>query len=203
MELIYTLFAQMEEPPLIEKLQAANALTKRLGMILSLTALVRELAKAARELAKSERAVILLADDENATLSIATIAADEPTKMDRTISIYNQNDPGIDAWLRDEPFASEAGTVASPSALYHLAQAINMDGFYSIPLHIADQLAAVILVDNPSNHAPIDPAAREILVAIQESAEIAVANARLYSQTITELDVRVREVEMMRQIDRE
>jgi signal transduction histidine kinase len=193
----------MEEPPLIEKLQAANALTRRLGMILSLTALVRELAKAARELANSERAGILLADDENATLSIATIAADEPMKIDRTISIYNQNDPGIDAWLRDEPFASEVGAVASPSALYHLTQAINMDGFYSVPLHIADQLAAVILVDNPSNHTPIDPAAREILAAIQDSAEIAVANARLYSQTITELDVRVREVEMMRQIDRE
>ncbi len=188
---------------MIEKLQAANALTKRLGMILSLTALVRELAKAARELAKSERALVLLADDENATLSIATVAADEAVRIERTISIHNQDSPGIDAWLHNEPFVSEPGTLAPQSSLHHLAQALDMDSFYSLPLHISGQLAAVIIVDNPTSHTQIDPAAREILVAIHDSAEIAIANARLYSQTITELDVRVREVEMMRQIDRE
>ena len=193
----------MEEQSLIEKLRIANALTKRIGMILSLTALVRELARAARELAKSERAVILVADDENGTLSIATIAADETTKIERTIPIYNQDDLGINAWLRGESFAAAAGEIATQSPLYHLTQALDMDGFYSVPLHIADQLAAVIVVDNPSTHAPINPALRELLDAIQENAQIAFANARLYSQTITELDVRVREVEMMRQIDRE
>jgi signal transduction histidine kinase len=193
----------MEERSLIENLKVANALTKRIGMILSLTALVRELARASRELAKSERAVILVADDENATLSIATIAADEVAKIERTLSIYNQDYPGINAWLRDEPFAAAPGDITPESPLDHLSQALDMDGFYSVPLHIADQLAAVIIVDNPSNHAPVDPASCQLLNAIQESAQIAFANARLYSQTITELDVRVREVEMMRQIDRE
>ena len=193
----------MAESSLIENLQAANALTKRLGMILSLTALVRELAKAARELAKSERAVILLVDDENATLSVATVAAEEVIKVERTISIHNQDSPGIDAWLHNKPYISQPGSLDPQSSLYHLAQAFNMDGFYSLPLHISGQLAAVIIVDNPNSHAPVDVAARDILSAIHSSAEIAIANARLYSQTITELDVRVREVEMMRQIDRE
>ena len=94
----------MEESALIEQLQAANALTVRLGAILSLDPLVRELAKTAQELARAERAIVLLSDNENATLTVAAITDGEQIKL--TFSIFNQEDAGIAAWLRSEPFAA-------------------------------------------------------------------------------------------------
>ncbi len=200
-------FADMEESSLIEKLQAANALTTRLGTVLRLSDLVRELAQAARELARCERAVILVADDEGEALSIAAVAPAEGAPTNRSFSISNQSfsqgDACINAWLRGEPYAAASGSILRESPLYYLVQVLNLDGFYSIPLCIAHRLAGVILVDNPWERATIDPAERDLLLAIKNSAEIALANARLYSRTVAELDARMQELEMMRQIDRE
>jgi signal transduction histidine kinase/GAF domain-containing protein len=193
----------MEKSSLIDKLHAASALTRRLGMILNLKSFLRELARASCELAASERAVILLADSENATLSIAAIAGAEASQMNRSFSIYNQDDRIVNAWLRREPRLVQPGEITPQSPLYHLIQALAMDGFYSVPLQVGETLAGVILVDNFSDHAPLNPVGIDLLEAIQDSAEIALANARLYSRTVAELDSRMREVEMMRQIDRE
>ena len=191
----------MAESTLIETLQTANALTIRLGAILSLNSLVRELSQAARELAASERAFVLISDDENATLS--TAATTDAEQIHRTFSIYNQEDIGIQAWLRGEPFAAAAGELTSDAPLFGLAQALNIKELYSIPLKVAQTLVGVIIVDNPISHAPIDRAKRELLVAIKDNAAIALANARLYSKTVAERDARVGELRTMRQIDRE
>lgn len=194
----------MEKSSLIDKLHAASALTRRLGMILNLKSFLRELARASCELATCERAVVLLADSENATLSVAAIAGAEASQMNRSFSIYNQQDDRIvSAWLHREPRLVQRGEIGAHSPLYHLIQALAMDGFYSVPLHVGETLAGVILVDNFSDHAPLNPVGIDLLEAIQDSAEIALANARLYSRTVAELDARMREVEMMRQIDRE
>ncbi|HVU15100.1 MAG TPA: ATP-binding protein, partial [Phototrophicaceae bacterium] len=187
----------------MEKLEAAHALTMRIGLILSLTALVRELARASRELAYSERAVILLADEENATLSIAAIDPAEGSPLNRPFSIFNRDDASVNAWNQHKAYTCASGELAQQSPLSNLAQVLNMDGFYSLPLHISGVLAGVILLDNPSNHAPLDDEACALLDGIQSSAEIALANARVYTQTVHELDARATELEMMRQIDRE
>ncbi|MEP7293890.1 MAG: ATP-binding protein, partial [Chloroflexota bacterium] len=49
----------------------------------------------------------------------------------------------------------------------------------------------------------IDPTGQSLFDSIQTSAEIAFANASLYSQTVAERDAQMQELEMMRQIDRE
>ncbi|MFN8564262.1 MAG: ATP-binding protein [Anaerolineae bacterium] len=189
---------------MIEKLRAANALTARLGTILNLPTLARALAQAALELAECQRAVLLLADDDSASLSIAAQAGIEISVPKRAVSIYGQDDdPGINAWRRGTPFAVLPGEVQRQSPLYHIGQALDMDGFYSLPLLVDGVLAGVILVDNPSTRAPLHDAGRIMLDAIQDSAQIALANARLYSSTVAELDARMQELEMMRQLDRE
>lgn len=196
-------FDNMEQTYLIEKLRAANALTSRLGTILNLPTLARELALAARELAGCERAIILVAEDESVALSVAGVAGTETSPPNRPFSILTQDDPGIAAWLLGTPFAAEPGEVPRQSPLFHMEQLLDMDGFYSVPLLVAGALAGVILVDNPVSRTPLSMPARETLNAIQESAQIAFANARLYSRTVAELDVRMQELEMMRQLDRE
>ncbi len=193
----------MEAFALTDQLQAANALTIRIGKVLSLKAAVSELARFTRELAHCERVVVLIADDENATLSIAAIADEDNSEVESSFSIYHQNDPVIDAWLQHRSYRSVPGEVTDQSPLQPFLQALGMDGFYSLPLHNSETLAGVILADNPSNRVPITSDARDLIDGIQVNAEIACANARLYTETVTELDARMRELETMRQIDRE
>ncbi|MEP7293790.1 MAG: hypothetical protein ABI835_18525, partial [Chloroflexota bacterium] len=138
-----------------EKLQVSNALTARLGTILNLKILVRELAQAAREVARCERAVVVYVDSEKRTLSIAAIAADDSPSFKRTPISYDPNDVGIWGWIHHEAYFATPEEIAAESSLAPLMQALGMDGFYSLPLHIADALAGIILVDNPSDHRPI------------------------------------------------
>lgn len=193
----------MDDGLLIEKLKVANGLTARLGTNLNLKSLVRELAQAAREIANCERAVVLLVDSANRTLSIASIAAAEVPQFKRTPTPYNPNEPAVWAWMHGEPFLTQAGEIAADSSLEPLLQVLEMDGFYSLPLRNTDALSGVILLDNPFTRAPLNEESRELIDAIQASAEIVFTNASLYSQTLAERDAQMQELEMMRQIDRE
>lgn len=193
----------MDDGLLIEKLKVANGLTARLGTNLNLKSLVRELAQAAREIANCERAVVLLADSANRTLSIASIAAAEVPQFKRTPAPYNPNEPAVWAWIHGEPFLAQAGEIGADSSLAPLMQVLEMNNFYSLPLRNTDALSGVILLDNLFTRAPLNEESRELIDAIQASAEIALANASLYSQTLAERDAQMQELEMMRQIDRE
>lgn len=193
----------MEDTLLIEKLQVANALTARLGTILSLKSLTRELAQAAREITQSELAAILLVDSERATFSVGAVDALSTPSVSRSAVSYNALEAPFAAWRRGEPFFAPAGAIALESPLNTLMQTLEIDSFYSLPLLIAEAPAGVIVVANHADHAPPHPERLELLDSVQSSAEIAFANATLYSQTVAELDARMQELEMMRQIDRE
>ena len=191
----------MEDTLLIEKLQVANALTARLGTILSIKSLTRELAQAAREITQCERAAILLVDSERATFSIGAVDAIDMPSFSRNAVSYNPAEPAFAAWLRGESYL--AHDITAESSLSTLMQTLEIDSFYSLPLLIAEAPAGVIIVANQSTHPPLDIERVELLDSVQTSAEIAFANATLYSQTVAELDARMQELEMMRQIDRE
>ncbi len=193
----------MEEQSLIEQIKAANTLTIRLGTILRLDALVHELASITRTLALSERSVILVADEENATLSIAAVAAAEPISLNLTFSIYDRRATGISAWYKGEAFSAASGQLTPDSVLYEVAQKLGMGSFGSVPLRVAETLVGVIMVDNPTTHQPINERGQQMLDAVKDTAAILVANARLHSKVLTDRDARVRELEIMRQIDRE
>jgi signal transduction histidine kinase len=193
----------MEDTLLIEKLQVANALTARLGTILSIKSLTRELAQAAREITQSERAAILLVDSERATFSVGAVDAAEIPPFNRTAVSYSPAEPAFAAWLRGESYLAQTGDITAESPLSGLMQTLEIDSFYSLPLLIAEAPAGVIIVANQTTHPLLDLDRIELLDSVQASAEIAFANATLYSQTVAELDVRMQELEMMRQIDRE
>ncbi len=191
----------MKDTSLIKSLTVAHALTVRFGTILNLSELVRELAAAACELTQCERCIVLLADVENATLTVA--ATSQPPLPQLTFSTYNGSDPGIIAWLNHTPFAARQADLDPESLLASVTKTLQIDNFFSLPLHEADTLIVVLIVDNPHNHQPVWEAAQVLLGAVQESAAIALANARLHSEIVAERDAKMRELEMMRQIDRE
>jgi transcriptional regulator with GAF, ATPase, and Fis domain len=184
----------MEELALIEQVKAANALTIRLGTILKLDQLVNELASVTRTLALSERSIVLVADEENATLSIAAVAADQSPTLNLTFSIYDRTAIGISAWYRGEPFFAAPGELVPESALSELAQKLGMDSFCSVPLRVMQTLVAVIIVDNPTTHQPISARGHQMLDAVKDTAAILVANAHLHSKILSDRDARVREL---------
>ncbi len=191
----------MEPAAQLKNLTAAHALTLRFGSILNLSELVRELAAAARELTGCERAIVLLADSENATLSVAAAAGLPQPEI--TFSIYNSTNPAIMAWLNKRPFAAHLSDLVSGTMFDSLVPMLQTDRFYSVPLHEGDTLIGVIIVDDVNSQAFHTTPASELLGAVQESAAIALANARLHSQIVSERDAKMHELEMMRQIDRE
>lgn len=193
----------MEDILLLEKLQVANALTARLGTILSIKSLTRELAQAAREITQTECAAILLVDAERATFSVGAVDSVATKTVNRSATPYHADEPAFAAWLRGETYFAQNGDMNAPSALLPLLNALEAESFYSLPLLIADAPAGVILVANSASGALLDAERLELLDSVQTSAEIAFANATLYSQTVAELDARMQELEMMRQIDRE
>ncbi len=191
----------MEPAAQIKNLTVAHELTLRFGSILNLSELVRELAAAACELSQCDRALVLLADNENATLSVA--AATGLPRPELTFSIYNPTDPALIAWLDKRPFAALRDDLAPDSVLANFVQILDTDRLYSIPLHEGDILTGVIIVSEVNNPIFTATPASALLGAAQESAAIALANARLHSQIVSERDAKMRELEMMRQIDRE
>ncbi len=191
----------MEPAALLKNLTVAHALTLRFGSILNLNELVRELATATCELSNCECAVVLLADSENATLSVA--AATGSFQPELTFSIYNPTEPAIVAWLNQQSFAAQIADLAADSVLASLLQMLHMDRCFSVPLHAANTLLGVIIVDDPYSQAAQSTPAQVLLGAVQESAAIALTNARLHSQIVSERDSKMHELEMMRQIDRE
>ena len=191
----------MESAVLLQNLTVAHALTLRFGSILNLNELVRELASAACELSHCKCAVVLLADSENATLSVAATTGSFQPEF--TFSIYNPTEPAIVAWLNQQPFAAQLADLDADSALASLLQMLHLDRCFSVPLHAADTLIGVIVVDDPYNPTTQLTPAQALLGAVQESAAIALANARLHSEIVSERDSKMHELEMMRQIDRE
>src|SRR5215207_3826068 len=171
----------MEDTLLIEKLQVANALTARLGTILSIKSLTRELAQAAREITQSERAAILLVDSERATFSIGAVDAPDTPPFNRTVVSYSPAEPAFAAWLRGESYLAHTGDITAESPLFGLMQTLEIDSFYSQPLLIAEAPAGVIIVANQTTHPPLDLERIELLDSVQASAEIAFANATHYS----------------------
>ena len=141
----------MEPAAQLKNLTVAHALTLRFGSILNLNELLRELAAAACELSQCERAVVLLADSENATLSVrAAMGVPQP---ELTFSTYNPTDPAIVAWLDRQPFAAALADLAPDSAIASLIQMLRIDRFYSVPLHEGDLLSAVIIVEDSLSQA--------------------------------------------------
>lgn len=190
--------------------KTANELTLRLGTLLDLEQMVKQLPRVVVEMARVERVALLSADDDQVTLRLYSVeGAHVPPEMhtlrDRVFfSIFSREDfPAVSAWQKGQPHAVTANSLPDGSPLAQLVSALKLEAFLTVPLRVADRLVGVLLADNPESHTPVDETKRELLAAIAPSAAIALHNATLHSKIVKELASKMHQLHILHQIDRE
>jgi signal transduction histidine kinase len=179
------------------------------GTILDLSTLLRQLAARAAASLPCDCCVILAADDENLALHFGaanTLPEDPQTRgalETLSISLYNTGaHPVIGGWLAGRPQPITQQNAAEHPELQWLLKAFKTGHLYGFPLLVKDQLNGVILAGTgEGSTTPPDFAARA--TAIARAAAVAVHNARIYSRTVLQAETHMRELTILRQIDRE
>ena len=187
--------------------KAANELTLRLGTLLDLEQLVKQLPRTIIDMTGVERVALLIADDDQVTFRLysvegAQVPSDLHSMRDRIFfSIFSHEDlPSVSAWKNGQTHAT---TADAGSPLEQLVSALKLEAFLTVPLRVAEKLVGLLVVDNPESHTPIDETKNELLAGIAPSAAIALHNSALYSKTVKELASKMHQLHILHQIDRE
>lgn len=188
----------------------AHDLMLRLGSLLDLEQVLKQLPLAVMEIVGVERVTLLLADDDQATLRLCAVeGAHAPADMQALrqrvfLSIYNREEhPTVTAWLKGQVYASSADTLLPGSPLEILVDVLQLREFLTVPLHVDDNLVGVLVVDNPESKAPLTTAMHELLAAAAMPSAITLQNAVLHSKTVKELASKMHQLHILHQIDRE
>lgn len=190
--------------------KVAYDLMLRLGSLLELEQLLKQLPLAIREILGVERVSLLLADDDQATLRLyavegAQVPDDVQGLRNRVFfSIYERDDfPSVKAWLDGQVYRASAAAMPQDSPLEIVVETLKLTEFLSAPLNVDDTLVGVLLVDNPDTQTPLSPEKGDILAALAAPAAVALQNANLHSKTVRELASKMHQLHILHQIDRE
>lgn len=196
--------ATSTEPNSLAALRAAHSLVQRVGTLLDVGDLQRQLVQATADLTSSERALLLLLDEENAVLRIAADSQGQSSREQPFFSVFEpENDPVLSAWMDGRPNGAERAQMGETSPLNRLCQMLQLDGLYGVPLLDRRQVIGILALTAGQGSEGFTDEQREILRALAGSAAISLMNARQYSQTVKELASKNVELGILNQIDRE
>lgn len=175
---------------------------------MDLDQLVRQLASRIPTLLNCQQAALLIVDDENSALRFG--AASSPLNNPQTyanlhnlrIPLYNIDQaPIIGHWLAGEPVNLTASVRAEHLGIQWLLDTLGFQHGFSQPLRYRKQLLGVILADLPAQTADTSP--NPVLLTLTLASEIMLQNACAYSKTVRQAETHMRELNILRQIDRE
>jgi signal transduction histidine kinase len=194
----------------IERLKAINKIALRLGTTLDFESFLNELVTAIQEYVGCERVIIFVPDDQEMSLEFGATnyrlsAPDKQTALENlSLTLHTSEDDSIiTAWLKGDPVLVEPDNIGTHASFYWLSDTLGSQHFYTSPLHQENQLVGVALIDNPQTRNPITSEQQAQLDAVVESTAIALQNAHLHRKTVLELADNMREMYILRQIDRE
>jgi len=193
----------------IERLKAVNKIALMLGTTLDFDAFVDQLIAAIADYAGCERVIILVPGDQDIMLEYGVSnfrlpASDKQAALESLrIPLYQADDHSIiSSWMRGESVLVERGDTAA-SANVWLVESLASQHFFTCPLRFDGQLIGLAIIDNVASGTPLHNAQCEALRTVAESAAVALQNARLHRRTVLELADNMREMYILRQIDRE
>ena len=195
----------------IERLKAVNKIALMLGTTLDFEAFVDQLITAITDYVGCERVMLFVPDDQDVALeygasNVRLPAPDKQSALENLqIALYTGDDESImGKWLAGTPVLvqDETPLSAASSALW-LMNALGSNNFYSYPLMLDGQLIGLTIIDNVLSSKAVTPAHCAALDVVAQSTAVALQNARLHRKTVLELADNMREMYIMRQIDRE
>lgn len=204
----------LDEPSRLNDEQAQLALFQdvvlSIGTILDLNTLLRQLVQKITQSLGCEQCLILVTDDENMALrfGIATTMPEDSQARyaleNMSIPLYNAGlQPVVGDWLAGRAQHLTPDNTADHRILQWLLDSFEMPQMLSHPLMDKDQLIGVILTSGcPDDAASLEETEKR-LQTIARAATVAVQNARIYSRTVHQAETHMRELTILRQIDRE
>lgn len=192
----------------VDQLTALNRLWLRLGIGQDFQQFLDELLSAALEFVACDTALILLPDDEGLVLfpaayrSPAVQQARQPLSEIR-FSLYGY-DAGslVDRLKRGECVLADNSSPAFP-VVDQLIQFLGTPHFLACPFRVDDSLIGALLVANSLAQQPVTQEQIQSAELLTANLSPALANARQYQKTSTQLAANMRELHILRQIDRE
>ncbi len=195
------------QPLSTEQLTIFQDIILAAGTVLNLQKLLDQLVYQIADLIDCERVLILTADDENISLQFG--ATNQPpddyelrNQLGRwSITLFNaESTPVVGEWLVGKAQTLTADNTANHTTLNWLTVTLPTNHRYSLPLMNRNRLIGLILVDSPD---PLTEATHTILGTIAQAVAVVVQNGRVYSKTVHQAEAHMRELTILRQIDRE
>lgn len=180
------------------------------GTVLDLDTLLGQLAARVVESLPCDRCLVLTLDDENLALRFGALRTMPQVSAETTqfenfdFALYSAEAHAvIDAWMAGQAQHLTPETVTTHRALNWLMSALQTQQMYSVPLTGNNQLIGVLLVDNPHSTQPLTPELESRLKTLASAGAVTMQNARIYSKTVHQAETHLRELTILRQIDRE
>jgi signal transduction histidine kinase len=192
-----------------ERLKAINKVALRLGTTLDFDAFLHEFVSSVTQYVACERAIVFLPDDPDSALTFGatnhelTPSAKQDAIDSLSLSLRTSDNLITTNWLKGIPVQVDSADLSTDSTYTWLAQQLGSTTFYSYPMLYEERLIGVVIIDNPTTGTPISESQYESLETVAESAAAALNNARLHRKTVLELADNMREMYILRQIDRE
>ena len=171
------------------------------GTILDLPRLEKHLVEQVGEVLPCDCALLLAADEDRTSLIFGAISADDadyqPLKT-LEIPLYNTGDrPLIQAWLQNKITTLTEENTANHDELQWLMTIFSFPHVVSAPLVNNNSLIGVLFIG-------ADAAIPEERVnTASQAAAVALHNARTHTKTVQQAEAHMRELTILRQIDRE
>ncbi len=173
-------------------------------------AILQKLMRSMTHLLHFDRGVVLLRDQGMNCLSFGAYSQAVPSADTQYLLEQVQidldgaeQDALLSRWIKGEAVLVDSAAPYRGMSLRWLLTTLDLKLFYSMPLMIGDRFKGVLLADNSLHSEPIDAEQQTLLAALAVHIAITLENARLYQLTDEQLNIRVRELEILSRIDRE
>ncbi len=194
----------------VETLTSIRNATLALGTVLDQQALLESVTQIVTTQLHYERALILIVRPEHETLNFGAISQpatlpDDQFRLEQ-LEIPLGEDSGfapLADWRQGRSVLEESAARLYGRPFGWIFSALRIRSFFSVPLRYGDELLGVIIVDNPQTGRHFGEEDAGLLEALAANISIALQNARLYRHTDEQLSKHVRELDIMRQVDRE
>ncbi|MAS33198.1 MAG: hypothetical protein CL610_04270 [Anaerolineaceae bacterium] len=176
------------------------------GTVLDLKSLLKQLAAQVNIHLPASQCLILVADEDDPVLRFGALhPAPSDTRTQQmleslSLGLFNSSSPIIADWIAGNPFTLTAENTADQPELGWLLTMMAVDEVVGQPLMNRDELVGVILL---ALNEEGGEALESRLAAVTAAGALTIQNARIYSRTVHQAEAHMRELTILRQIDRE
>ncbi len=193
----------------IAELSAINKIALILGTSLEFEEFLDQYIVAIQDIVQCDRVLILVQDDQEIVLQYGAsnfkLPSDQQGNLEglRLGTFQPESGSIVDDWGKGKSVWGTANNNDGHSSIQWLASYLKTDSFLGTPLRSEDHLIGAVIIDNSPSGKPLGKTHQYWLETISASGAMALQNARLHHKTVRELADSMREMYILRQIDRE